>query len=52
MCLMLYIGTAEELPLSSSPDMSIEDVDEQGRAVTQWFSQRHLRLIGAHGSCS
>jgi len=28
---MLYIGTAEELPLSSSPDMSIEDVDEPER---------------------
>ena len=52
MCLMLYIGTAEELPLTSSPDMSIEDVDELRRAVTQWFSQRHVRFIGEHGSCS
>jgi hypothetical protein len=49
---MLYIGTAEELPLSSSPDMSIEDVDEARRAVTQWFSQSHVRFIIAHGSCS
>jgi hypothetical protein len=49
---MLYIGTAEELPPTSSPDMSIEDVDESRRAVTQWFSQPHVGFIGAHGSCS
>ena len=52
MCLMLYIGTVDDLPLTSSSDMSIEDVDEPRRAVRQWFSQRHVRFIGAHGSCS
>ncbi len=52
MCLMLYIGTVEELPLSSSLDLSIETVDEARRAVTQWFSQGHVRFISAHGSCS
>jgi hypothetical protein len=52
MCLMLYIATAEELPLSSSPDLTIKAVDEPRQAVTQWFSLPHVRFIGAHTGCS
>ena len=52
MCLMLYVGTAEALPLSSSPDLAVEEVEDSRRAVTQWFSQPAVRFIGAHGGCS
>ena len=52
MCLMLYIGTAEELPLTSSADLSVERVDETRQAVKQWFSQPFVRFVGAHTGCS
>src|SRR5882672_10853145 len=52
MCLMLYIGTAEEFPLTSSVDLSVERVDEARQAVRQWFSQPAVRFVGAHTGCS
>ena len=52
MCLMLYIGTAEEIPLSSSADLNIERVDATRQGVTQWFSQPAVRFVGAHTGCS
>jgi hypothetical protein len=52
MCLMLYIGTADELPLASSPDLSIEEVDEPRQTITQWFSHSNVRFVGAHTRCS
>jgi len=52
MCLMLYLGTAEECPLTSSADLSVEKVDEARQAVKQWFSQPAVRFVGAHTGCS
>jgi len=52
MCLMLYIGTADELPLESSTDLKIESVGPARQAVLQWFSQPSVRFVGAHTGCS
>jgi len=52
MCLMLYIGTAEALPLVSSPDLTIESVEPARQGVEQWFSNPAVRFIGAHTGCS
>jgi hypothetical protein len=52
MCLMLYIGTAEELSLRSAADLRIESVDAARRDVTQWFSYPSVRFVGAHTGCS
>ncbi|HEY9467387.1 MAG TPA: hypothetical protein VIR54_30055 [Vicinamibacterales bacterium] len=49
---MLYVATADELPLTSSPDLTIEAVDDARRAVDRWFSYRNVRFIGAHTGCS
>jgi hypothetical protein len=51
-CLMLYIGTAEPLPLASSSDLTIEDVAQAREGVRHWFSQPCVRFIGAHTGCS
>lgn len=52
MCLMLYIATAEPLPVASSVDLSIESVDAARQTVTQWFSYPSVRFVGAHTGCS
>lgn len=52
MCLMLYIGTAEEIPLASTSDLKIERVDHARQAVKQWFSHPAVRFVGAHTGCS
>jgi hypothetical protein len=52
MCLMLYVATADELSLASSPDLSIEAVDDARRVVAQWFSYPNVRFVGAHTGCS
>ena len=52
MCLMLYIGTDEELPLLSSRDLKVEHVDPARKAVRQWFSQPVVQFVGAHTGCS
>jgi hypothetical protein len=49
---MLYVGTAEPLPLTSSRDLTIEEVKDAREAVTQWFSQPCVRFVGAHTGCS
>ena len=52
MCVMLYIGTARELPLESSPALTVERVADSRRAVEQWFSHPRVRFVGAHTGCS
>ena len=52
MCLMLYIGTGQELPLLSSRDLKVEHVDPARKAVSQWFSQPVVQFVGAHTGCS
>ena len=52
MCLMLYIGTAEELPPVCSADLSIESVDPSRENVKRLFSQPAVRFVGAHTGCS
>ena len=52
MCLMLYIATADELPLASSRDLKIERVEPARQGVSQWFSQPVIRFVGAHTGCS
>ena len=49
---MLYIGTAEELPLQSSADLRIETVATTRLDVKQWFSSPSVHLVGAHTGCS
>jgi hypothetical protein len=49
---MLYIGTAEPLPLDESPDLSIETVEVSRQSVAQWFANSGVRFIGAHTGCS
>jgi len=52
MCLMLYIGTAEELPLESSDALKVESLEPRARDVEQWFSHPFIRFVGAHTGCS
>ena len=52
MCLMLYIATADELPLESTQDLKIERVEPARQGVSQWFSQPAVRFVGAHTGCS
>jgi hypothetical protein len=49
---MLYIGTAEELPLAASADLTIDGVDAGRETVKQWFSHPAVRRVGAHTGCS
>lgn len=52
MCVMLYIGTAEELELASSADLTVENVVAGRQDVKQWFSHPAVRFVGAHTGCS
>ena len=52
MCLMLYVGTADELPLSESADLRIERVEDNRQGVTQWFKSPAVQFVGAHTGCS
>jgi hypothetical protein len=52
MCLMLYIGTAEDLRVESSTDIRVEIVEPARQVVAQWFSQPVVRFVGAHTGCS
>jgi hypothetical protein len=52
MCLMLYIGTARELPLFSTPDLRVEAVEQHRAPVTSWFTRPVVRFVGAHTGCS
>ena len=52
MCLMLYIGAADELPPVSSSDVRLEPVEPARQAVARWFSLPVVRFVGAHTGCS
>lgn len=52
MCLMLYIGTAGEMPVEPSRDLRLEPVPADRRGVAQWFSQPVVRFAGSHTGCS
>lgn len=52
MCLMLYIATESNIPVRSSTEMSVEEVEPSREAVRQWFSLSVVRFIGAHTGCS
>jgi hypothetical protein len=52
MCLMLYLGTAEELPVAASADLRVERLSPDRQAVRQWFSQPAVQFVGAHTGCS
>jgi hypothetical protein len=49
---MLYIGTSEELALTSSVDLQIEDVGAARQDVKRWFQHPAVRFVGAHTGCS
>lgn len=49
---MLYMATQGDVPVRSSPDMSVEEVESSREAVRQWFSLPVVRFIGAHTGCS
>jgi hypothetical protein len=52
MCLMLYVGTADELPISESADLRIERVEDDRQGVAQWFKSPAVQFVGAHTGCS
>ena len=52
MCLMLYLATASEQALLSSPDLGVEEIEPRRAAVRQWFSLPQARWVRAHGTCS
>ena len=48
MCLMLYLASSDDQPLSSSPELSVEEVEPSREAVRQWFALPIVRFVGAH----
>jgi hypothetical protein len=52
MCLMLYMATEGDVPVRSSPELSVEEVEPSREAVRDWFSLPVVRFIGAHTGCS
>jgi hypothetical protein len=52
MCLMLYMATEGDIPVRSSPEMSVEEVESSRESVRQWFSLPVVRFIGARTGCS
>jgi hypothetical protein len=52
MCLMLYVATAADLPAWTTPDLTVEEVDEARAVVRRWFSLPTVRFVGAHTGCS
>jgi hypothetical protein len=52
MCLMLYMATQGDVPVRSSPELSVEEVEPSREAVREWFSLPVVRFIGAHTGCS
>jgi len=49
MCLMLYLATAQEIPLQQSPDISVEEVEPSRAIVLHRFSCK--RSIFTSGFC-
>ena len=52
MCLMLYVGTTNDLQLQADVDMTVEEVEESRLAVRRWFSLPFVHFVGAHTRCS
>ena len=52
MCLMVYLATADEQPVQSSPELRVEAIEPTAAVVHQWFSLPVVRFIGAHTGCS
>ena len=52
MCLMLYLAAPVEIPLQTSPDLTVEDVLPARAAVLARFSLPHVKYIGSHSGCS
>ena len=48
MCLTLYMATQAEQPVQSSPDLSIEELEQVDEPVRQWFTLPVVRFVGAH----
>jgi hypothetical protein len=51
MCLAVYLATPFEVPPRATPTIQVEDLDEAGEPVKQWFSLPHIRYVAAHGGC-
>jgi hypothetical protein len=49
---MLYMATQGDVPVRSSPELSVEEVEPSREAVREWFSLPVVRFIGAHTGCS
>jgi hypothetical protein len=49
---MLYMATSTDLPLRTSPEITIEEVESSREAVLQSFRLPVVRFIGAHTGCS
>lgn len=52
MCLLLYAGSPQSLPLQSTPDLGVEPLDEAAAAIAQWFSQPAVQFITSGHTCS
>jgi hypothetical protein len=52
MCLLLYMATHDDLPLQTSVDIRVEEVETSRDAIRQWFSLPEVHFIGAHTGCS
>jgi hypothetical protein len=52
MCLTLYMATQGDVPVRTSPDLGVEEVEPSREAVRQWFSLPVVRFVGAHTGCS
>ena len=52
MCMMLYLATAGDVPVLSSPALRVEHVEPSRDAVCRWFSLPTVRFVGAHTGCS
>jgi hypothetical protein len=49
---MLCMATQGDVPVRTSPELSVEEVEPSREAVRQWFSLPVVRFIGAHTGCS
>jgi hypothetical protein len=50
MCLMLYIATHDELPESTTKELTIAKPRVPG--AERWLTLPHVRFVGAQGGCS
>ena len=52
MCLMLYIGCDQDIPLRKGKYLTIEVLPDNEKKVAQWFDAKHVYFIGSHSGCS